>query len=106
MYSQLSEPFIDLNKKLFCVFIHTVPVWVILDSHYVPGTQSKQVFHDKNNAIEELESNEVYNTVGKQFKRFIEKGTDKTYQYLNYLWGKNVFNQEFVLNKYSLIING
>lgn len=107
LYSQLSEPFIDLNKKLFCVLIHFIPVWVLLNADYVPRSQSKQLFYEiKSNHMEEFEANEEYSTLGKQFARFIEIGPDKTYQFLNYLWGKNVFNQEFVLHKYSLIISG
>lgn len=83
---------------------------MLLNSDHVPGSQSlsKQIFYDiKRNELGEFEANEEYSTLGKQLARFIENGSiEKTCQYLNYLWGKNVFNQEFVLYKYSLIING
>ncbi len=54
---------------------------------------------------DDFEYTQEFNTIGKQFQRYEAIGIGKLYQYLNNLCGRALFNNEFVLLKYSLIEN-
>lgn len=98
---------IDLTTKLFCVFIHIVPVHVILNSDTYSKLSGAKIptTCNSDNDFEMFELNQEFNTIGKQLNRFSEQTPEKLYKYLNHLWGKKLFNDEFVLFKYSLLVN-
>ena len=86
---------IELNwmNKLYCVFVSCVP------PHLLLNTECSCL-----SGLTDLEFTQEFNTIGKQLVRFQPQGKDKIYQYLNHLWGKTLFTDEFVSFKYSLIL--
>ena len=96
------------TKKIFCVFLHSAPVHLILSAENSPGSlicaHSTIIDRTILNNCEDFEFTQEFNTIGKQFAKFEAMGGPvKLYQFLNYMWGKALFNNEYVLFKYALI---
>ena len=90
------------------MFVQLVPVHVILNSDTTAAKLSLSKYPVCESTVfepDDLEFNEEFNTIGKQLNRFAAQGPEKLYQYLNHLWGKTLFDKEFTLFKYSLLIN-
>lgn len=97
---------VDLSqgKTVFCVFLHSAPVQLILNENSMNTVCIQSTLIDTTvRNLEDFEFSQAFNTIGKQIARFEVMGIDKLYQYLNHLWGKVKFNNEFVLLKFSII---
>jgi hypothetical protein len=118
---------LNLFKKIFCVFVDIVPVHLIMNCEIAINKKFSQqtTTHQYSNGInarkseneleirttedeflyekylKEMEFSPEYNTIGKQFAKFESYGKDKTIQYLNHLWGKNIFNDKLIGEKYA-----
>jgi hypothetical protein len=110
LFTKSYEP--NFINKLFCVFINIAPVHLILNSEYYPGNYLNKLIEDEQNKsdasfdLSEMEFSQEYSTIGKQLARFQIKGKQKCYDYLNHLWGKVIFHDEFVAFKYSVLLDG
>ncbi len=99
---------LTFTRKIFCVFLHYCPVALILSAENNPANLpnvhstviERTIMHS-----DDFEYTQEFNTIGKQFYRFEALGIVKLYQYLNNLCGRPLFNNEFVIFKYSLIEN-
>ena len=123
----------DMVRKTFCVFIDTISMQLLLSvgtsgpaasaaaaAASATVVEKKQVFVDHNeNSInsssncEQLfyydeplklfEFTAEFNTIGKQVARFGAHGHKLLMDYLNYLWGKCLFTDEFVKRRFEAI---
>lgn len=97
------------TKKIFSVFLHSAPVQLMLNAE--SNTHStlvhSTIIDSTISNSEDIEFTQEFNTIGKQFRRFEVMGPGKLYQFINHIWGciatMGLFNDEFVLHKYSLI---
>ena len=99
--TSLLEPIVHFDPiyKAFCVFISKAPVHLLLHCEnkiddFKPVKTDSQTM--------ELNFSTEFNTIGKQIKKF-QSNKEKLYDFFNYLWGKALFNEEFVNSKFSLI---
>jgi len=118
---------LNLFKKIFCVFVDIVPVHLMMNCEFANSKKSSQqsvTNHQNANGanarqpereleirsedeflyekyLKEMEFSPEYNTIGKQFAKFETYGKEKTIQYLNHLWGKSIFNDKLINEKYA-----
>ena len=108
--SKITEKFNDLvnmsvSKQIFVVFIHTLPIQSLMHIETISSKVSltKQLNNrdhlNEEASLTEMEFSTDFNTIGKQFFRFELLGKHQLINYLNYLWGKQIFNDEFVDKK-------
>jgi hypothetical protein len=111
--SKITEKFyqlvnMSLYQKIFFIFIHNLPIQSLMHietSSLQKSSFTKQTHKEQLNAETlpiEMEFSTDYNTIGKQFLRFELKGKQYLIDYLNYLWGKRYFNDEFIHKKIRL----
>jgi len=112
--SKITEKFNQLVnmsscQKIFFIFIHNLPIQSLMHietsslqkSSLTKQTNNKEHLKEETLPIE-MEFSTDYNTIGKQFLRFELKGKQYLVDYLNYLWGKRYFNDEFIHKKTRL----
>ncbi len=91
---------LNIYEKIFCVFICKVPVKFITS----PADSAHVIrYFDEN--FDPIRYN--LNTIGKQYQ-FLQSrydNKDKIISYLNHLWGKSIFNDEFVTNQFNQILS-
>ena len=92
----LLNPIADYDPvyKAFCVFISIAPVHLLLhcEGQIIEGTN--------NSATKDFDFTSEFNTLGKQIKRYQKY---ELFKFFNHLWGKAIFDDDFVNFKYSLI---
>lgn len=106
----------DEFQKIFCIFINIVQMQSIvyaelptnksLNSKFQTmekGPDKMEFINEKE--IKEMEFSSEFNTIGKQFSKFEKLGKEKLLQYLNFLWGKRIFSDDFIEKKFSSIRN-
>lgn len=107
--SKIIEKFNDIvnmsvTKQIFVVFIQTLPIQSLMyiDTNAQKSTLNK-VSNSKDNindeVVKEMEFTSEFNTIGKQIFRFESQGKKYLIDYINFLWGKKIFNDEFLNRK-------
>lgn len=106
IFTKRSKSYEKTNQMnmAFCVFIQSVSVNIItncINTNSLSNDQSELSI--RNNQADNFELSQEYNTIGKQLKRFEAVGIQKVHQYINHLWKKVIFTDEFVSYKFSLL---
>lgn len=104
----------DYVSIMFCVFLVTLPIQTLIDCEHVNSNNNNPINVNKNsnltenqmNDLREMEFSADFNTIGKQFLKFEQKGHDKLINYLNYLLNNNKFDwkSETILIKYRSLM--
>ena len=112
--SKITENFkritdISITRQIFCIFIQTLPIHSLMNIEFSMQKMSLNAVKNENipdciiltekpsdaeQLLKEMNFSAEFNTIGKQFAKFESLGKEKLIGYLNFLWGKKIFNDE------------
>ena len=119
----LSSSIIDDFKKIFFAFILCSPIDLLVNGEQFYATQQQQLLasskakqgssveseNNLNELLNEINLNTKYDTIGKQFQRFeamgkSSLGKEKLMLFLNHLFGKKQFNDDYINSMYKYLL--